>query len=62
MRIVVYGKEWQFKESLTVREVMQRLGINPQAAVAIRDGEALRLDETIGRDDIVHFVDMIAGG
>jgi len=62
VKIVIYGKEWQFEETMTVREAMQKLGICPQIAVAIRNGQVLQSDDTIGGDDVVHMIDMIAGG
>ncbi len=47
---------------LRVREILERVGLNPEAAVVLRDGRPLTEDEAVKDGESVDVVRVLSGG
>jgi sulfur carrier protein ThiS len=62
MKIVYRDKVWELKGRTTVRAAIVKVGLQPQAVLAIRDGKLITDDVIISGDDTVKLVAVVSGG
>ncbi|GAB5601636.1 MoaD/ThiS family protein [Thermus sp. FJN-A] len=55
-------KEVEVKGNRPLREVLEELGLNPEAVVAVRGEELLTLDERVGEEETLEVLSAISGG
>jgi sulfur carrier protein len=55
-------QEWELDGSLTVRQAIEKAGLNPQSVLAVRDGELITEDTRLRDGDEVRLVAVISGG
>ncbi len=62
MKIIYRDKEWNLRGGMTVRDAILKVGLDPQAVLALRDGKLIN-EETITReDDTITLVAVVSGG
>ena len=54
--------EYETKHGMTVRKALQKLNLEPDSVLAIRNGELITDDEIIHMDDEIKLVPVISGG
>jgi sulfur carrier protein len=60
---VKYRKqEWELPGKLTVRHAIEKVGLNPEAVLAVRNGELVTEDTQLSDGDEVRLVAVISGG
>jgi sulfur carrier protein len=60
---VKYRKqEWTLEGKLTVRQVIEKVGLNPESVLAVRDGELVTEDAKLSDGDEIRLVAVISGG
>ena len=60
---VKYRKqEWELEGKYTVRKAIETVGLNPEAVLAVRDGELVTEDTRLNDGDEVRLVAVISGG
>lgn len=60
---VTYRKqEWEVPGYLTVRELIERVGLNPATVLAVRRGKLVLDSEKLGEDDEIKLIAVISGG
>lgn len=55
-------QEWEFEGRFTVRQAIEKTGLNPEAVLAVRDGELITEDTRLDDGDEVRLVAVISGG
>lgn len=55
-------QEWELKGKFTVRQAIEKVGLNPESVLAVRDGELITEDVRLYDGDEVRLVAVISGG
>jgi sulfur carrier protein ThiS len=63
MIIVIFrDKRWELRSGSTVRHVIEKVGINPESVLALRDGKLIN-EATLTEDgDTIKLVAVVSGG
>ena len=62
VKVILRGKEWELRPGMTVRSAILKLGLDPEAMLAVRDGQLIN-EATVTRDgDTIKLVAVISGG
>ncbi len=62
MRVKVRDKVYHFHFKLRAKELLQKLNLQPQSSIVIRNGDVITEDEFIEEDDEVEIINTISGG
>lgn len=62
IRITYQNQTFEFEPPLTLQEALERLGITPEAVLAIRGGELIESEVQLNKGDEVRLISVIAGG
>lgn len=63
MRITHRGQEWaDVRPGATLRDVLIKLGFDPETVLAIRDGQLINEETILGPNDVVKLISVISGG
>ena len=62
MKIIYRGKVYEFTGRTTVRDLIKKVGLSPQAVLALRDGQLLTDDVIISGDETVKLISVVSGG
>lgn len=55
-------QEWELEGKLTVRQAIEKVGLNPESVLAVRDGELITEDIRLQDGDEIRLVAVISGG
>jgi len=55
-------KVYEIKPGMTVRDALQKSGIEPDSVLATRDGELITDDEIVKENDEIKLISVISGG
>ena len=62
VKVTYRDKTWDVKAGSTVRDVMLKLGLNPEGVLAMREGRLIS-EETLTREgDTIKLVAVVSGG
>ena len=62
VRVIYRDKEWEVRAGMTVRDIILKLGLDPEAVLAVRDGQLIN-EATLTKDgDTIKLVAVISGG
>jgi sulfur carrier protein ThiS len=62
VKIVYRDKTWDVKAGSTVRDVMLKLGINPEGVLAVREGRLISEETLTQEGDTIRLVAVVSGG
>ena len=62
MRIIHRGKEWELKGGMTARAAIEKVGLDPEAVLVVRNGELITDDALLKDEDEVKLLAVISGG
>ncbi|HNT77962.1 MAG TPA: MoaD/ThiS family protein [Anaerolineae bacterium] len=62
MHIVYRNKEWTVEEPCTVKQLLDRLELLPEAVLVVRNGQLVTEDQRLDVSDEVKVVAVISGG
>ncbi|MCX7770175.1 MAG: MoaD/ThiS family protein [Proteobacteria bacterium] len=63
MHVHVDGKTYSFEHSMTVKEILKKLGLNQEIyLVILEDGNLATPDRVIGKDDTIKIIRVVSGG
>lgn len=62
MHIVYRKKEWTVEETCTVKQLLDRLELLPEAALVVRNGQLVTEDQRLDVSDEIKVVAVISGG
>jgi sulfur carrier protein ThiS len=62
VKLLLRDKEYQVKSGIALRDALFKIGLLPEATLAIRDGIMITDDELLLDGDVVKLVAVISGG
>ncbi len=62
MKLIYRGKVWELEGKMTVRDAIQKVGLNPESVLATRQGKVINEEELLDEDDEIRLVSVISGG
>lgn len=62
MKVIYRNKEWELSDRMTVRELIRKVGLQPELVLAVRDGQLLTEDTLVEENDQIKLVAVISGG
>ncbi len=62
MQIFVNGYRFDIDNNATIREVIKKLGYNPEIYIVAKNGEITHENESLGEGDKIDLVKIISGG
>jgi sulfur carrier protein ThiS len=62
MKIIYRDKTWELRGNTTIRDAIKKIGLDPQAVLALRDGKLVTDDTIAGPDDTIKLVAVVSGG
>jgi len=62
VKVIFRDKKWELRPGMTVRDVILKLGLEPEAVLAVREGQLIN-EATVTKDgDTIKLVAVISGG
>jgi sulfur carrier protein ThiS len=62
VKIIMRDREWDVAPGSTVRDVMVKLGLDPEAVLAVRQGQLIN-EATLTKDgDTIKLIAVVSGG
>ena len=62
VKLILRGKEYEVKPGMSLKHSLERIGVLPEAVVAIRHGEMITEEEILKDGEEVKLVAVISGG
>ena len=62
MKIIYRDREWELKGQTSVRRVIKNIGLNPEAVLAVLNGELVTDDRIVAQDDTLKLIAVVSGG
>lgn len=62
VKLVLRGREYQVKPGMTLRHALEKIGVERESVLAIRNGEMITEDEILHAGDEIKLVAVISGG
>lgn len=62
MKIIYRDKVWELKGNITVRDAIKKVGLQPEAVLAMRDGKLITDDVIAKPDDTIQLIAVVSGG
>ncbi|MFQ6016132.1 MAG: MoaD/ThiS family protein [Anaerolineae bacterium] len=62
MRVIYRDKVWDLKGSITVREAIKKVGLDPQSVLATRNDKLINQETVLSDDDTIKLIAVISGG
>jgi sulfur carrier protein ThiS len=62
MKLIYRGKEWELKGGMTARAAIEKMGLDPEAVLVVRNGQLVTDDTLLEDEDEVRLLAVISGG
>jgi sulfur carrier protein ThiS len=62
VRVVYRDKTWEVKAGSTVRDLILKVGLNPEAVLAVREGRLISEAVLTEEGDTIKLVAVVSGG
>jgi sulfur carrier protein len=62
VKLIHRQQEWEVRAGMTVRDAILKIGLNPEAVLAVRDERLINDDTKIQDDDVIKLIDVVSGG
>ncbi len=62
IKVTYRQQAWEVPGHLTVRELIEQVGLNPATVLAVRRGKLVLDSEKLGEDDEIKLIAVISGG
>ena len=62
VKVTYHKKEWEVEAGITVRQAMERVGLDPRQVLAVRHGKLIADDALLEDGDEITLVSIISGG
>jgi sulfur carrier protein ThiS len=62
IQVIYRDKTWDVKAGSTVRDVMLKLGLNPEGVLAMREGRLISEETLTQEGDTIKLVAVVSGG
>ena len=61
-KLIHRTQEWEVKTGITIRDAILKTGLNPEAVLAVRNGQLINNDTKVQDSDIIKLIDVVSGG
>ena len=62
IKVTYRDKHWEMPGNLTVRDLIEKVGLNPATVLAVRNGQLVLDSELLGDKDEIKLIAIISGG
>lgn len=62
MKIIYRDKEWELPGGMTARDAIEKVGLDPEAVLVVRNGELVTDDIILSDEDEVKLIAVVSGG
>ncbi len=62
IKVTYRDKKWDVPGNLTVRDLILKVGLNPETILAVRNGKLVNDGTLLGDEDEIKLVAVISGG
>jgi sulfur carrier protein ThiS len=62
VKVMFRDKQWELRAGMTVRDAILKVGLDPQAVLAVRDGKLINEATILGDGETVKLIAVISGG
>jgi len=62
VKLILRGKEHEVRPGMTLRSALLKIDVQPEAVLAIRQGEMITEDEILKDGDEIKLIHVISGG
>jgi sulfur carrier protein ThiS len=62
VKLLMRDKEYEVKPGMTLRHALLKIGQQPEAVLATRDGQMITEDEIIRDGEVIKLISVISGG
>lgn len=62
MKIIYRDKEWELRGGMTARDAINKVGLDPEAVLVVRNGELVTDDVILRDEDEVKLIAVVSGG
>jgi sulfur carrier protein ThiS len=62
VKLIHRHEEWEVKAGMTIRDAILKVGLNPEAVLAVRDGQLVSDDTRVQDSDVIKLIDVVSGG
>ncbi len=64
VKIIDTDQEWlvEVENGARIRDVLEKLDLNPEEYIVSRNGEVVAEDEEVGEDDLIILYPVVSGG
>jgi sulfur carrier protein ThiS len=62
LKIIYRDQEWELRSGMTTRDAIQKVGLNLEEVLAVRNGKLINEETILEPDDEVTLIAVISGG
>ena len=62
IHVTYRDKQWTVSGNITVRELIEKVGLEPATVLAVRKGKLVLDSEVLGDEDEIKLIAIISGG
>jgi sulfur carrier protein ThiS len=62
MKVIYRDKTWELRGGMTVRDAIRKVGLDPEAVLALRNGVLVNEETILEEDDELKLVAVVSGG
>ena len=62
VKLILRKKEYEVKAGMTLLHALQKIEVQPEAVIAVRDGDMITEDEILREGETIKLVAVISGG
>ena len=62
IKVTYRDKKWEVPGQIAVRDLIIKVGLGPEAVLAVRNGQLVLDSEVLGDDDEIKLIAVISGG
>jgi len=62
IKVTYRQKKWEIPGNITVRDLIVKVGLNPETILAVKDGKLINDGTMLGNEDDIKLIAVISGG
>jgi len=62
IKVIYRDKKWEVPGNITVRDLIVKVGLNPETILAVKNGKLINDGTLLGDEDDIKLIAVISGG
>lgn len=62
MKLIYRDKTWELRGGMTLRDAILKVGLDPEAVLALRDGKLINEETILSEGDVIKLIAVVSGG